>query len=102
MLAERNHNRKACHYEQSRRKAKAASKRGDLSQTMEYAAEYTYVSIDLLRNSLKVQFSVTNAQHFVQLFSYATLTSYFDVSLTVRHSIDLFHLPTLMRNSFIH
>ena len=26
----------------------------------------------------------------------------FDVFLTVHHSIDLFHLPTLMRNSFIH
>ena len=26
----------------------------------------------------------------------------FDVFLTVHHSIDLFHLPTLMHNSFIH
>jgi hypothetical protein len=26
----------------------------------------------------------------------------FDVFLTVRHSVDLFHLPTLMHNSFIH
>ena len=28
--------------------------------------------------------------------------SYFDMFLTVHHSIDLFHLPTLMHNSFIH
>jgi hypothetical protein len=26
----------------------------------------------------------------------------FDVFLTVHHSIDLFHLPTLTHNSFIH
>jgi hypothetical protein len=26
----------------------------------------------------------------------------FDVFLTVHHCIDLFHLPTLMHNSFIH
>ena len=28
--------------------------------------------------------------------------AYFDVFLTVHHSIDLFHLPTLIHNSFIH
>jgi len=27
---------------------------------------------------------------------------YFDVFSTVHHSIDLFHLPTLTQNSFIH
>jgi hypothetical protein len=27
---------------------------------------------------------------------------WFDVFLTVHHSIDLFHLPTVMHNSFIH
>jgi len=27
---------------------------------------------------------------------------YFEVFLTVHHSTDLFHLPTLMHNSFIH
>ena len=31
-----------------------------------------------------------------------TQTKYFDVLLTVHHSIDLFHLPALMHNSFIH
>jgi hypothetical protein len=30
------------------------------------------------------------------------LTNIFDVFLTVHHIIDLFHLPTLTHNSFIH
>jgi len=30
------------------------------------------------------------------------LCTFFYVFLTVHHSIDLFHLPTLMQNSFIH
>jgi len=32
----------------------------------------------------------------------STLLRNFDVFLTVHHSIDLFHLLTLMHNSFIH
>jgi len=30
------------------------------------------------------------------------LIPFFYVSSTMHHSIDLFHLPTLMHNSFIH
>ena len=30
------------------------------------------------------------------------MIEYFDVFLTMHHSIVLFHLPTLMHNSFIH
>ena len=39
--------------------------------------------------------SVFAKLHFVKI------VNYFDVFLTVHHSIDLFHLPSLMHNSFI-
>ena len=36
------------------------------------------------------------------MLHYGTVTPLFCFFLTVNHSIDLFHLPTLMHNSFIH
>ena len=38
----------------------------------------------------------------MHVYMYANLWICFDVFLTVLHSIDLFHLPSLMHSSFIH
>jgi len=37
-----------------------------------------------------------------KMFGDKTSTVYFDVFSTAHHSIDIFHLPNLMHNSFIH
>ena len=47
---------------------------------------------------IKFYFGVLILVHLFCLFC----ITYFDVFLTVNHSIDLFDLPTLMHNSFIH
>ena len=38
----------------------------------------------------------------IRIYRLEDMEGCFDVFLTVHHSIDLFHLPSLMHNSFIH
>jgi len=49
--------------------------------------------------STKVRFAGNNSRYF-GIYTY--LFYFFYVFSTVHHSIDLFHLPTLMHNSFIY
>jgi hypothetical protein len=43
-----------------------------------------------------------SVSHYTPTFILSAFYTYFDVFLTVHHSIDLFHLPALMHNSFVH
>ena len=51
-----------------------------------------------LRRTVKFQFLYGRWLVWASLLSYNTILC-FDVFLTVHHSIELFHLPTLMHNS---
>jgi len=51
---------------------------------------------------VKEKQTVISYSFVAEVKRFKTLPTFFYVFLTVHHSIDLFHLPTLMHNSFIH
>jgi len=63
--------------------------RGFTSVQMTITVNYTY-SVEHNTGLFKIELSLD------------MLDTCFDVFMTVHHNIDLFHLPTLMHNYFIH
>jgi hypothetical protein len=65
---------------------------------------FLYVWLRIFLSSCIIHNTDILLQYPIFLYStYLTMMyTNFDVFLTVHHTIDLFHLPTLMHNSFIH